>query len=243
MEKEKKAKKSILLAVIMALLIGVIAFGSFTFAKYVTSETTGSKSARVAKWGFTISLEADDLFGDAYSRYTKVSHDANSVDVKADTAGEDLVAPGTSGSMKFSIGGTAQVLSKLTIERMGQIKDIVLTHGTGDGASAYYPVKWTLKKDGEALITDGRLRDIVSEIESYSEDAIEINKPLAHAGTYTIEWRWEFSGDDETNQKDTILGQIANGTEVENYTATTDVMFNLKITIEQIQAPAKTPTD
>ncbi len=241
MEEKKRYKSSVLLAIIIFLLIAVIVSGSVTFAKYITSESTGSRGANVAKWGFTIELDASELFSDAYSNSTQVSYSDATVDVKADSENTNLVAPGTCGSMTFTIGGTAEVYSKLTISALGELRDVALTEGDSENSQPYRPVKWTLKKGETAVLADASLNEVVDELKGYSEDSIKPGQRLTHEGTYTIEWRWGLSENGEDDEKDTIIGQIANGAVVENYRATTNIKFELNICIEQIQAP-KTPT-
>ncbi len=240
MEEKKRSKRSILLLIIIFLLIAVIISGSVTFAKYITSETTGSHGANVAKWGFTIEVDANDLFSDAYNRSTQVSYGDADIDVKADSENTNVVAPGTKGSMTFTIKGTAGVYSKLTISTPGEIRDVELVESNGgENSQPYRPVKWTLKKGDTAILTDTSLNEIVNELKGYSQEAIKPGQKLAHEGTYTIEWRWDLSEGGENDRRDTIIGQIANGAVIENCKATTNIKFELNICIEQIQSPEK----
>lgn len=241
MEKEKSSKnarKTIPLAIILALLIGVLTFGSVALAKYLTTESVDSQKAKIAKWGFEIAVDADNLFGIVYNNSTEVSLGEESIVVKADSEDTKLVAPGTSGSMTFSIGGTAEVFSKLTLSVSENFRDVVLVEGTDSpNSQSYYPVKWTLKKDDVSLLADVTLGEIVEKLQSFNQNVIQIGKEPDCAGKYTIEWKWEFNSNVENNRKDTILGQIADGATVENCNANTDIMFELVIGIEQIKAP------
>ena len=54
-EKSKNGKR-IALILLALLLIAAIAFGAYTYSKYVSSGN-GSGSATVAKWGFTITVD------------------------------------------------------------------------------------------------------------------------------------------------------------------------------------------
>ncbi len=236
-KKSKNKKRFTLLIILMVLLTAVITTGSITFAKYIVLESIGSRHATVAKWGFTVEIDASNLFGDAYRDFAKVSYDESSVDVKASTANTNLVAPGTSGSLTFTIGGTAEVYSRFTVEASENPKDVVLEEIGAEKSRFYYPVKWTLKRDGAPLLTDVRLKEIADELNGYSRERINPGEELDCAGTYTIEWRWDFNDSEELNKKDTVIGQIANGGEFEKYRATTDIEFALKIGMEQIRAP------
>lgn len=225
-----KTRKSAFLVAILLLLIGVIAFASTTFAKYVTSKTT-TQTARVAKWGYTIEVNTTDLFGEAYNQGARVAADASSVDVKADTSGTLIVAPGTAGSMTFSISGQAEVLSKLTVTAESD-KEICLTKT--EDSSEYYPVKWTLKEDDSAVsgCENVTLAEIVTEL-----NTIVSTNPVNTAidKEYTLSWEWSFETNDADNEKDTILGLIMQGETVDGYTAVTDIAFDLTIGVEQIQ--------
>lgn len=227
MKDTKTRKKSVILAAIVLLLIAVLALGATTYAKYVTSQTVPTKQATVAKWGFTVTANADDLFSDAYNKGGKVDAtvEGAAVDVKASGL---TVAPGTSGSMTFSVIGSAEVLAKLTVTASGT--DVSLTKT--EDSSVYNPVKWTLKQGDTAFVTDGTLVAVVEELNGITATY----QPGAEAlsDEYEISWAWAFDGNDEY---DTILGQFANGTTVNGYTAVTGLSFSLTVSIEQIQTP------
>ena len=106
MEKNKMMRTAAGLLVVTVATSGVL-FG--TFAKYITTNS-GSDSARVAKFGVTIQVNDDmGLF--------KTSYDTGSDDTSANTvvsANTDRkIAPGTKGSMSFSITGKPEVATKL----------------------------------------------------------------------------------------------------------------------------------
>lgn len=234
MKETKTRKKSVILAAIVLLLVAVLALGATTYAKYVTSGKVETKQATVAKWGFTVTANADNLFGEAYNQGVKVAKDATAIDVKASTADTNVVAPGTSGSMTVTVNGSAEVLAKLTVTATG--KDVALTK-TAD-SSVYNPVKWTVKKGETALVTDGTLTAVVEELNKITT---EVAIGTTVNDTYTISWAWAFEAGetdaDKTanNEKDTILGQIANGQTVDGYTAETQLSFELTVSVEQIQ--------
>lgn len=253
---KKDNRKSIFVIGLLLLLVAVIGFGGYTLSKYVTEKNKGG-AASVAKWGFTVTSDATNLFGSDY-KYD----DSKSNSVKTDAAGatltvsastptsgtrSNLVAPGTTGSMTFEIGGTAEVKATVAINMTG--KDVVLKYTVGDATAVqeYKPVKWTLKKgnavvndkDGAAL-QDVTLAKIAAELNTYGA-TVDANGTYAHAGSYTIEWAWAYeSGKDEL---DTLLGWKASNTPVpEGYgyaivdegTQTT-IDFALKISITQEQ--------
>ena len=100
-------KKNKMMRIASVLLVAVLLSTcaiSGTFAKYVTSDS-GSDTARVAKWGVEISL-ADDL-GAFLPKYetdeTGTGAYVGTHTVACLNDAEDLVAPGTKGSMSFTI--------------------------------------------------------------------------------------------------------------------------------------------
>ncbi len=253
---KKDNRKSVFVIGLLLLLVAVIGFGGYTLSKYVTKKEA-SGNASVAKWGFTVTSNATNLFGSDY-KYD----DSKSNSVKTDAAGatltvsastptsgtrSNLVAPGTTGSMTFTIGGTAEVKATVAINMTG--KDVVLKYTVGDATAVqeYKPVKWTLKKDNAvvndkdgAALQDVTLAKIAAELNTYGA-TVDANGTYAHAGSYTIEWAWAYeSGKDEL---DTLLGWKASNTVVpEGYgyaivdegTQTT-IDFALKISITQEQ--------
>lgn len=126
---------------------------SGTFAKYVTTNNA-SDTARVAKWGVTITANSA-LFEGAYNahgdgtaatadravNWTQVSPSATSITVNSEAksgsdpavADSDLVAPGTKSSengLQFSIKGTPEVATTITFDFSGTNKDVFLAAGT-----------------------------------------------------------------------------------------------------------------
>ena len=229
---KKDNRKSIFVIALLLLLVAVIGFGGYTLSKYVTKKSeTGSAS--VAKWGYTIEANASKLFGTKYTfeNTNSVVTDANAkLTVAASDAKTNKVAPGTTGSMTFSVKGTAEVLAQLKIE-MSNVKDVKLVYkkGTNGAETAYTPVKWTLKKnntvvsvklnesDTDATALSGvSLADIqkgLATVSTITPNSTEIND------TYTISWVWDFENKtenatseqkEETDSLDTLLGMVAN---------------------------------
>jgi hypothetical protein len=103
---------------------------SGTFAKYTTSGSAND-SARVAKWGVTITADGN-LFGTNYASNAaddnKNSIVASSTNV-ASADGTNVVAPGTKNQtgLTYSISGTPEVATQVTVEITAQ--DIYLAAG------------------------------------------------------------------------------------------------------------------
>lgn len=121
-----------------------------TLAKYTTSGS-GTDTARVAKWGVTISASGS-LFGKQYANKDASVGSANEIYVSASdsasvSAAENVVAPGTKNTtgLNFTVSGTPEVAYRLTIAENTTATDIYLKAGTYG-----YMVAVTLE-DGDAL--------------------------------------------------------------------------------------------
>lgn len=242
---KKDNRKSIFVIGLLLLLVAVIGFGGYTLSKYVTKKNASGK-ASVAKWGFTVSADATNLLGKEY-KYNGANSTVNGdqgITVKANTSAGNIVAPGTSGSMTFTIGGTAEVKAKVEIAFTAN-KDVVLEYKKGETAGTYNPVKWTLKKGEDKLVENSTLAAIAAELNKDVYDAtINPGDSYANAATYTIEWAWDFdaNGAGTNDALDTLLGWTANGTgiptdygfTVETGTNTT-IDFALNISITQVK--------
>ena len=249
---KKDNRKSIFVIGLLLLLVAVIGFGGYTLSKYVTEKNKGG-TASVAKWGFTVNADADKLFGKEYKwdgTNSTVSATGDTITVKANSAtGTNLVAPGTTGSMTFTIAGSAEVKAKVEIA-LTVNNDVVLEYKKGGVAGTYKPVKWTLKKDGNVVVSGGKslenvtLAAIATELNGYGA-TVNASGTYAHAGTYTIEWAWAFDGttaNADADKLDTLLGWKASDTDiptdygftVEAGTQTT-INFALNISITQEQ--------
>lgn len=253
-ERKNNRKTAIIVALLLA-LIALMCFGGYTFSKYVTSGK-GSGTANVAKWGYTASVDTTKLFGEAYKHVsTNVStvDGTGTINVQANSEDErNLVAPGTAGSMTFTVGGQAEVRALLHTSLISN-KDVVLKiKKTGDTAyTEYRPVKWTLEKDGAPVAgaTNVTLETISGVIatDALLNKEIDPNAELTSA-TYKLSWAWVFENNGETvldlsiDQVDTILGQMANrgtgytpaGYEIDTVNSSTELKFDFTIQVSQL---------
>lgn len=199
-------KKNKMMRIASVLLVAVILTTcaiSGTFAKYVTSGN-GSDHARVAKFGVTVTGTAN-TFKETYAKDdTSVTLIGNSV-----VSTEDVVAPGTSGSMAaFSITGTPEVAVRVKFEGTLELGDKWV-----DSTSAYYcPIEVTVgdqtykgKDYTSADLFETAVNDKIAE---YTND-YEANKNLSTIGADApaISWKWAFEGNSDDN--DTYLGKQA----------------------------------
>ncbi len=232
MEERKSNKKTriVIIAAMILLLLAILALCGTTFAKYITSKNVTTSNTTVAKWGFVVNANADGLFGAEYSKGSiKTDSVSTAVDVKAGTDGKKTLAPGTSGSMKFSVSGTAEVDASITIAASKDLKDVSLTQG----ADVYNPIKWVLKSSATVDGTYNEVTDapadtsLVKGTLAYALAQAAKTEPYKAGATavamfYELSWEWalEVADDpatdsvnekDEANKKDTILGYAAMG--------------------------------
>ena len=181
---------------------------SGTFAKYVTTATSGD-SARVAKWGITMTNLGDNTFIDHY--------DTGLVDGV-------IVAPGTTYGTTYEVDGTPETAYQLTF--VGTLTEEVfladaaydyLAHYNGmdiaEGGltETYYPIKYTV------TVTTTR-----GEVENNAADTYNtLQAALAAISAMTVtyapgtecdfvlglSWAWAIA--DQNDVADTILGDLA----------------------------------
>lgn len=237
---------------LFALVLITSCFVGGTFAKYVTTGG-GHESARVAKFGVTMSVANDKAFKQTYDTDNASISGTISKSVEYSGNGdENLVAPGTKGSepVVLSIKGTPEVAVNVKIAAEGH--DVFLKAGeylnlttAADGdkfnlATDYYPITYTLTKNGAAApVVTGKLDDIIDYLNGLSKD-YPANTDLTSAiGELTLSWEWKF---DDTiankDQADTLLGTLAAsgpnslGVNLENYSP--QVLLILTATVTQI---------
>ena len=226
-ERKNNRKTTVIIALLLA-LIAILSFGGYTLSKYVTSGGSTGK-AQVAKWGYTLEIDGSNLFGKNYKfddKASKVTKDTTGLTVKA-SGDYNVIAPGTTGSMTFKIGGQAEVVALIAMG-IDPKKDVTLKmQKAGGGEIVYNPVKWTLKKNGVEI--PGMQNTTLHEVAGAFHDMIHnsassVKNPgdvLADT-TYELVWEWAYEGDPEfpniTNDElDTILGRCANDKSYASY--------------------------
>lgn len=227
----KKNRTMRLAALLLVLTLITSCFVGGTFARYITT-ANGSDDARVAEWGVTITTTTDGLFADTYKNDEEIGttiavNAGNSVDAE----GDDVVAPGTEGSITFGISGQPEVAVKVDIT-MDVASDVIIPANTeiasGNTLSeAYTPVVFTLTDAAGTTIATGTLSQIKTGLEGLSA-SYEPNEDLEE--TYTLSWAWAINGN---NAADTYLGNVAAGTETDDNTKT-EIDFDFSITVTQI---------
>lgn len=214
----KNNKKSAVIIVLLLVLTSILCFGGYTLSKYVTS---GGKTgtAQVAKWGYTVELDGNNLFGKNYKFdgvVSKTTADSDSLTVKA-SGDYSVIAPGTTGSLTFKIKGKAEVRALIAMG-INPHNDVILKMRKTSGEEIEYkPVKWTLKKNGVVVPTaeNTSLEAVAFTFHDDSTLGLKVPGDEVPETTYELIWAWAFEGTETfsgvtANELDTILGRCAN---------------------------------
>ena len=220
-ERKNNRKTAVIVALLLT-LIALMCFGGYTFSKYVTSGS-GTGTAQVAKWGYTIEVDGSNLFGKNY-KFDGVSSKATADDtgLTVMASGDyNVIAPGTTGSMTFKIRGQAEVKALVSlgiteaVHNEG-IKDIVLKVQKAGGEEVVYnPVKWTLIKNNDVVAENTTLTAVAATFLSDAVNGLKEAGSVLAETTYKLVWAWAFEGTEAftgitVNELDTILGRRAN---------------------------------
>lgn len=233
-ERKNNRSKAVIIIVAMLLMVAlVVGMGAMTYSRYITSGTTGDQTATAAKWGFVVTVDANNLLG---TNYTKESGDlativtSDGVAVKASSTG-NVVAPGTTGSMTITVNGSAEVLAALEI-KAESLKEIF--YKKSDSDVEYYPVKWSLSEEtGGSILSNVSLKDITDELAEQNQ-TFDANTP--YNKNYTLTWSWAL--DSNNDEKDTAIGKAAAGTTEEGATINAEMTFKITVSIKQVQTKA-----
>ena len=226
---ESKKGKKIALVAVFVMLIFVFAFGGYSFAKY-TTKGTGSDDARVAQWGIVVNADATGTFKSNYSS------DGGDLQVQSSN-GNKVVAPGTNGSVNFTVTGSAEVAVGIKLS-VTSTSDVSVTYGT----NVYNPLKFTLKQGANVV---GGLDDVtLAEIVTYFETntgyigTFGVNTNFTTAPVvFTLSWNWDFNVSENNDILDTIIATNSMGATVGTDTVTAisqNVNFNVSLTVDQI---------
>lgn len=195
---------------------------SGTFAKYTTS-STGTDSARVAKWGFndTSSITLTDLFKTAYDTTVK-SNDTT-----------DVIAPGTAGSATFNFaysGATAKPEVAYTFK--------VDTEGSSCAEAIVdnKNIQWRL--DNGEWGTWDKLITAIGDLDGNADRYEAGTLPTAFekdSNKHTVEWQWIFDDTNATGAtEESIKTQDVADTAMGNKENLDNVTLKITITATQI---------
>lgn len=221
-ERKNNRKTTVIIALLLA-LIAILSFGGYTLSKFVTSGGSTGK-AQVAKWGYKMEIDGSKLFGKNYKFDrvdrvgSKVTKDTDGLTVKA-SGDYNVIAPGTTGSMTFTIGGQAEVKALIAMG-IEPKKDVTLKLQKSDGEEIVYnPVKWTLKKNGVDVTgaintTLHKVAGAFHDMTSNPVSSVKNPGDVLATTTYELVWEWAFEGTETftgitADELDTILGRRA----------------------------------
>lgn len=199
--KNKKSWKVASLLVALCLLTTCVV--GTTLAKYTTTNNAAD-TARVAKWGVTVSASGT-LFGKNYGKNTStVASDSIIAETHADinVKGTDkVVAPGTKNNvgLKLSVTGTPEVAVKLTAEGT-DVSDVFLAAGEygvmvkAEGVNAATDISGYYTLEAETYTLNGAAA--YDGTKTYYQLTDSVNVTAAY---YPIQWTVE--GYNELNGK------------------------------------------
>ena len=226
-EKSKNGKRLALILIAILLLVA-IAFGAYTYSRYVTQDS-GNGRAQVAAWGFTMSFSQEDYadneagFSTAYLNH-EPTDDYDTATVLS-SSGNTVVAPDTSGSTTFNVLGTSEVAAKITVE-FEAVSEVYLDIADASGnVYRYTPITFSY----------GDTKNVKAAQLVAALDAVSVEVHPGNAVSFTnntISWAWAYtlagttaasnlelvsgSGDstitinsDQADILDTALGQLA----------------------------------
>lgn len=233
MKKNKMMRAASGLLVAVLLTTCVI---SGTFAKYV-SKGTALDSARVAKWGVTITATSN-MFSETYktddANYTSTYTNSVISNAKMGTTAlgggtnDRVLAPGTSGTLTdVTINGIPEVAFKVTYEPKLTITGwkYTVTEDENPVEKEYFPVVFTVEGTdyyvGKEATTEGAgdaindISDLIEAVEGAIEDCSKsyaANVAVTATDAPSVSWRWEFNKNTlsyQTDELDTLLGDQA----------------------------------
>ena len=215
-----KKNRTMRAAVLMlALVLITSCFVGGTFAKYVTSGS-GTDSARVAKFGVTVTANGD-VFAKEYATddQTVVGTIAKSV-----ISTDKVVAPGTESNGDFvaaTVTGTPEVAVRVSYKL--DTATLQLDNWKDADGKFYCPLVFKVKTpDGNTVISGMEFQTaeamkaaLVNAVAAYTKDyapGTDLSEKAAE--TLTISWEWPFETGTEAdkpanNIKDTFLGDEA----------------------------------
>lgn len=239
---------------LLVLTLMTSCFVGGTFAKYTTSGHI-SDTARVAKWGVTITTSGS-IFKNQYENDPVVENDKDGnpiamTVVNGSSDGKNLVAPGTASTSElvFTVGGTPEVAVNVDIQlnvnsmvylAAGTYDDYTTATETSDTftlSNTYQPLVFTLTNGTGTTLATGTIEQIKSYLVStingnYAPNtdlATELADPNAD-GTYKLSWAWAFEQNATYNKADTYLGNVAAGLADPNASVEADVEFVITVT-------------
>ncbi len=234
-------------AVLLILVVMTTCAISGTFAKYTTFDDA-SAEARVAKWGFEAtenSIMLDDLFKTVYT------HTANGNTVNSGTNGDELVAPGTTGSATFKFEYDTTSNNNITAPEVAYNFTVKATTNLTDTQYALLDANknftWTLTgpagSDHAAGTTFQTLGELLAALNALDGTAGEdgtryeantlpekfYGNPRDGLAAWTITWNWDFDTAQDYTGDTTFDGMTQD--QVDTMMGNANALDQLQITI------------
>lgn len=183
-------KKNVMMRVASILLVAVLLTTcaiSGTFAKYVAT-TTGTDSARVAKWNMRVNETGKFNSGTFVFDLFNTVKDTKDGTTETNITPNDgtIIAPGTTGSFDITISNQSEVTAKFWF-------------AFSSVETSEIPIQYRITPQGG--VPSAWTSDVATLGIAYAS-AVEI--AVGGNTTYKIEWQWIFDGDDNV---DTDLGK------------------------------------
>lgn len=189
-------KKTTILSLIVVAAIITSCAVSGTYAKYSTSESITDK-ARVAEWDITIGdVENIDLFKKSYM-IDVAGNEYSYVDAAA-----KVVAPGTSGEYKFTIGGTAEVNYRLGLSLGADSYNKVKL------ANGYDPLRFSYQINDSTASGWMTFDELKTALASNTSEKVYAAGETADA-SITIKWQWAFDSEEADYIDDAMDTKLA----------------------------------
>lgn len=168
-----------------AFLLIVSTSAVITLAKYVKTSSTPEEVGTVAKFGVTMSWTDNSAFEKTYTADT-----SNSVST-AVSGSVDKIAPGTTGSITLTLGGSSEVAFNLTLTLVEEYSANWKVSGES-GAEAYNPIDITVT----STVTGANVSLTHNKNGTSTLNVKDFEAGATISGTITITWNWAFEGND-----------------------------------------------
>lgn len=189
-------KKSIIIAIICLLLCCTAVVSA---AKYFSTDDN-TQNGQVSKWGVTFTPGAN--------AFTSSVKEDDKFIIKA-TGDYNVIAPGSTGTItSLSISGTPEVAVEVVYTAT-----VTLTGWTTTGSDEYCPLVFTagsstIKLGEGAATTIDKLEEEIAKALSFSQK-YDAGTDLSSVTVPSVSYEWEFYVDNETDAKDTALGNAS----------------------------------
>lgn len=193
-------KKKGILLIILVITTVTSFFVSGTLAKYISKLDIISDGARVAKWDIGVTKGEKDT--DGHFIYVNLFQESYLDGAVLSSDHQNVVAPGTSGTYKFTLTGAPETAYSLSLDvnsktTFNDIDKIVFTF------------------DGDVVGVNGTLAELVGELNATFNSGTVYAPNTILNRTYTIGWEWPFEKGEtdeakmENDKSDTKYGNDA----------------------------------